>query len=185
MKKYLVGGVAILAVAAAIPLVAGAAGGGDHGPRGKGGHAMHGAHGSHGMHHGGKRRGHQAKARMLDMLETYDLDADGSITQAEVDRFRSDRLAAFDTDGDGKLSLEEYEALWLDAMRARMVDAFQRHDDDGDGAVTVEEFGERTSRLVVLRDRNDDGVLNLDDVKRKRGHHGPRGGETPAGKTDE
>ena len=53
-----------------------------------------------------------------------------------------DRLAEFDADNDGSLTLEEYQALWLDAMRERMVDRFQAHDDDGDAIVTVEEFVE-------------------------------------------
>ena len=55
---------------------------------------------------------------------------------------RSSRLAAFDQNNDGRLTLEEYQAMWLDAMRERMVDRFQAHDDDGDAVVTVEEFVE-------------------------------------------
>jgi EF hand len=105
---------------------------------------------------------------MTEMLETYDTDGDGSVSQAEVDEWRANRLREFDTDGDGQLSLDEYQALWLDAMRERMVDQFQAHDDDGDGQVTVDEFGQRTSRLVMMRDRNEDGVLNLDDTRRGR-----------------
>jgi Ca2+-binding EF-hand superfamily protein len=165
MKKLIAGGIAALALAAAVPLIATA---GDDSRDDRGGHGMRGGHhGEHGMrgHHGDGHGGRDARIRMTEMLETYDADGDGSIGQAEVDEWRANRLREFDTDGDGQLSLDEYQALWLDAMRERMVDQFQAHDDDGDGQVTVEEFGERTARLVMMRDRNDDGVLNLDDTR--------------------
>lgn len=109
-------------------------------------------------HHGG---------HFENILETYDANADGQVTQEEVDAFRADRLAEFDANGDGSLSLQEYEALWLDAYRDRMVDNFQRHDDDGDGAVTIEEFGEDQARLVQRMDRNDDGVIDDADKSRR------------------
>ena len=149
-------------------------------------HGMHGGHGQQGigreLHHeerrgyrdrthgGDKRRGHRLD-RMLDLIETYDQDGDGKVTQAEINKGRADRLAKFDNDGDGRLSLQEYEALWLDAMRERMVDRFQSHDDDGDGQVTVDEFSKRMSRLVLQRDRNDDGAISAEDL---RGHHSGR-----------
>lgn len=37
------------------------------------------------------------------IFETFDANADGSLTQAEVDQVTSDRLATFDTSGDGHL----------------------------------------------------------------------------------
>ena len=89
------------------------------------------------------------------------------ITQEEIDRGAlEDRLAEFDADDDGSLNLEEYQALWLDAMRERMVDRFQAHDDDGDAIVTVEEFGERYGSMVRRVDRNDDGQITQDDLRR-------------------
>jgi Ca2+-binding EF-hand superfamily protein len=97
------------------------------------------------------------------LLETYDANGDGGVTQEEIDSVRAARLSEFDTDQDSQLNLEEYQALWLDAMRERMVDQFQRHDDDGDGVVTAEEFGQDLANIVDRRDRNDDGVLNADD----------------------
>ena len=56
------------------------------------------------------------------LFEAFDANQDGTLTQAEVDQARQAKLAEFDADGDGSLSLEEYQALWLDAMRERMVD---------------------------------------------------------------
>ncbi|WP_112320540.1 EF-hand domain-containing protein [Oceanibium sediminis] len=131
----------------------------------------------HGDGHGGQymqARQHRGDSdrgmgRMRGFLEAFDADGDGGLTQEEIDTARAERLAEFDTDGDGSLSLSEFEALWLDAMRERMVDQFQRHDDDGDGQVTAEEFGERFKGIVAARDTNGDGVLNADDMRR-----GPR-----------
>ena len=155
----------------------------------RGDHGMHRRRGHHDMghasHHGrehGRKRGHGRRIdRVLDLIELYDHDGDGAVTQAEIDQARADRLSEFDDDGNGMLSLQEYEALWLDAMRERMVDRFQSHDDDGDGQVTVEEFSKRTARLVMRRDRNQDGVIGLDDVRRdQQGLHmmRDRGGDS-------
>lgn len=129
--------------------------------------------GKHQMHRtGGGRHGHHGQRggmgmRGLDQLmETYDTNADGTLTQDELTAARAAQLQEFDTDGDGTLSIEEYEALWLDTMRERMVDRFQSHDDDGDGMVTVEEFGEEFENFVERRDRNGDGALSEDDFGR-------------------
>ncbi len=121
-------------------------------------------------HHRGRGDGN---GRMIERMTMWDANEDGQVTQAEIDGFRAARLAEFDADKNGTLSLQEYEQLWLDAMRERMVDQFQRHDDDGDGAVTTAEFGEDFAGMVERMDRNDDGVLSEDDAR--RGRDGKRG----------
>ena len=126
------------------------------------GAGLAGGHGDHGRGWGG---GHGERAQR--MFESFDANQDGTITQAEIDETRSSRLAEFDADGDGSLTIEEYQGLWMDAMRERMVDQFQAHDDDGDGLVTVEEFSERYDSLVQRLDRNGDGQLTQDDLRRR------------------
>lgn len=132
--------------------------------------------GHRGGPHGGGPRG------LEQLIESFDADGDGGVTQEEIISAREARLSEFDANNDGNLDLTEYQALWLDAMHERMVDQFQAHDDDGDGLVTVEEFNERFVNLVERRDRNDDGVLNADDLKRPEGK-GPKGpgGKGPGG----
>jgi Ca2+-binding EF-hand superfamily protein len=133
-------------------------GGGHHmaGPGSFGGHHM----GGPGAGRGGGMRG---------MLTAYDANEDGKLSQEEIDQGRANQLKKFDKDGDGALSLPEYEALWLDAMRDRMVDRFQDHDDNGDGKVTAEEFGERFAGMVKFMDTNDDGVLDQQDMQNRHG----------------
>lgn len=163
ITKVTIGVVATALTAAAIvPVIAQERGGFERGDRGEA--RMIRAH----QRGGGERAG-----RMEQFLETFDTDADGSLTQEEVDATRAARLAEFDTDGDGALTLEEFQALWLDAMRERMVDRFQSHDDDGDGLVTGAEFGERYANIVSRRDQNGDGVLNIDDLRRGQGRNAP------------
>ncbi|MEM8625272.1 MAG: hypothetical protein AAGG47_17355 [Pseudomonadota bacterium] len=135
--------------------------------------------GLRGAHAAFKRgpRGDRRRVRgFFRLAETFDSDGDGRITQDEIDGVRSERLTTFDTNSDGALSLEEYEALWLDAMRERLVRQFQDHDRDGDGIVTAEEFQHRTANMVAIRDRNRDGALSLEDARprRERNGRGPR-----------
>lgn len=142
--------------------------------RGWGGH--HGGYyggPSHGGWHEGRHGGHHKGRRFHRMFESYDTNGDGKLTQAEIDAARADRLARFDADGDQSLTLEEYEALWVDAMRDRMVDRFQHLDENGDAIVTAEEFSRPFARIVQFMDRNDDGEISRDDMRRKG--YGPRG----------
>jgi Ca2+-binding EF-hand superfamily protein len=127
-------------------------------------------------HHGGAFEG---------LFETFDADQDGRLTQAEIDQARQAKLTEFDRDGDGSLTLEEYQALWLDAMRERMVDRFQAHDDDGDGMVTAEEFGERYDRIVSRFDDNGDGAVTRDEIRERMGRrHRGRDRDRPEGERE-
>lgn len=119
-----------------------------------------------GRGHGYKMGKHRHGGERL--FESFDLNDDGKLTQDEVDQTRQERFAKFDTDSDGELSLQEYEALWLDAMRSRMVDRFQNLDDDGDAAVTTEEFVAPFSQLINRMDRDDNGELTRDELRRRR-----------------
>ena len=127
-------------------------------------------HGAYGMHGGGDR-GHGRHGGGRRMMEEYDTNEDGKLTQEEVDQARAGQLKKFDKDGDGMLSIGEYEALWLDAMRERMVDRFQEHDADGDGKVTQEEFGKRYAHMIKRMDRNGDGAYGEEDREMRRRHH--------------
>jgi len=104
---------------------------------------------------------HIARAEAL--IEKFDTDGNGIVTQEEIDAVRAAELAEYDADGDGNLSLEEYQAYWLDRFYERMVDAFQELDADGDGEITDAEFNAGFANIVARLDANGDGGLNADD----------------------
>ncbi len=123
--------------------------------------------GGGGYHHGGPKH-HRKMGRWF--MKRYDANKDGKITQEEIDKNRNDRHAKHDANGDGKLSLEEFQGLWLEAFRTRMVRAFQRFDVDGDANVSLDEYTEPMSKLVERRDRNGDGALSRADRKHRKHH---------------
>ncbi len=118
-------------------------------------------------HHGWQDRDHGGMGGGLAMMEQFDANKDGNLTQAEIDQARKDKLAKFDTNKDGKLNLKEFEALWLETMRQQMVRSFQRLDADGDAIVTSDEYSKPFQHMVDRRDRNGDGQLNKDDAHRR------------------
>jgi hypothetical protein len=119
----------------------------------------------------------------MQMMERYDANKDGKISQEEIDTNRTEWLQRFDTEKDGGLSLKEFEALWLEAHRGRMVREFQFFDRDGDGKVTLEEYKRPLTDLVRNHDRNGDGFLSRDD--RQMGHRrGQHGGGDKAGEDE-
>jgi Ca2+-binding EF-hand superfamily protein len=116
---------------------------------------------------GGHGRGGGPGMGGMGLIDSFDTNNDGKVTQAEIDAARDQRRTQFDRDGNGALSLEEYQGLWLDAMRPRMVRQFQSHDTDGNGSVTAEEFRERYADVVRNLDRNNDGEVTMDELRRR------------------
>jgi hypothetical protein len=127
-----------------------------------------GRHGHMGMMHG----------IGLDMLQKLDTNADGGLSQEEIDAAVNARFSEFDANKDGKLALVEFEALWADLTRPVAVRAFQFLDPDGDAAVSKEELDDRFGAVVARWDHNDDGVLSRDDRRHHRGRgHGREDGD--------
>ena len=144
------GAVAVLAAGALAGIASADMGGGRDG----------GMHRMWGEGHGRGMMGQQ-------MMERYDTDKDGKITQAEIDQNRTAWHGEFDADKNASLSLEEFRALWLKARGEMIVREFQYFDADGSGQVTLEEYQKPLSGLVASRDRNGDGVLSRDDRGRR------------------
>lgn len=122
-----------------------------------------------GRHGGWRRHGHGFRR----LIERFDTDKDGKLTQDELNKARIDLLARYDANKDGALSLDEFQKLWLDFKRLRMVRVFQRFDRDGDASITSDEFLKPFAHAVERMDRNDDGVLDKSDRRRRFGS--PRG----------
>lgn len=145
------------------------AGWGD-GERGWGRHGGEGGHWgkSHGGRHGMGGMGGPGGGMFRTLFTEVDADKDGKVTQAEIDAFRDAKVASADASGDGSLSIEEFDTLYREFTRSRMVDAFQRLDDDGDGQVTKAEMDDRLANIVKFMDRNGDGALSMEDRGRGR-----------------
>jgi Ca2+-binding EF-hand superfamily protein len=119
------------------------------------------------------------------LIEQFDANKDGSITQQEIDTGRADQLKKFDADGNGVLSLDEYRTLWVAAMQEPIVRSFQSYDKDGDAKVTITEFSERLDSLVQRLDHNHDGKIDANELLARNdgprdpggpgGFHGPHG----------
>lgn len=117
--------------------------------------------------------GHGMMGREL--MQRYDADKDGKVTQAEIDQNRTQWHGEFDADKNASLSLQEFTALWLKAKNEMIVREFQFFDADGNGQVTLDEYRLPMQDMVARRDRDGDGALSPDDRggrgKRGEGHH--------------
>ena len=120
---------------------------------------------------GGYRGGH-----MMDLAERYDANKDGLVTQEEIDGNRTETHAKFDADKSGDLSLTEFQALWTEANKDRMVREFQRFDADGDSKVPLDEYKKPLATIVADMDSNGDKALSKDDRPQRHGKHGKRHG---------
>ena len=133
-------------------------------------------------------RGHHGKSfdRAEHLFERYDTNQDGKITKDEIASARKASITKYDADKNGQLSLDEFQGLFNEIMRHRMVRMFQKLDRDGDAKVSEAEIARRVDRMMAHLDRNDDGEIECSELKRKhkghdrdhdrdeRGRHGDR-----------
>jgi len=126
--------------------------------------------------HGMRKRhgGRGARGMMGAIMKKADANGDRAVTQEEIDTYRAGLVSGADVSGDGNLSLAEFETIYAQMIRERMVDVFQKLDADGDGQVTQAEMDKRFGNIVERMDRNQDGQLDRDD-RAKRGHGKMRG----------
>ena len=120
-----------------------------------------------GVGRGKAPRGRGGRGGMMRLFEEADADGNGAVTQAEIDAWRAAQVERADTDADGGLSLEEFQTIWQERARPRMVDAFQNLDEDGDGRITDAELDDRFGRIVARLDRDGDGALSPADRGRR------------------
>ncbi len=106
------------------------------------------------------------------LFEEIDADGDGAVTRAEANRFRETRFAGADADASGGLSLAEFQDLWVEMLRDRVADRFQRLDADGDGTVSPVEFERPLERMFGRLDENGDGAVTQAEIRDRHGWRG-------------
>jgi len=126
------------------------------------------------FHRGAGPMGALPLGRIDNLMETFDTDGDGVVTQAEIDAVRAGELAEYDANGDGQLNLEEYTAYWTAQMFERIVDAFQELDANGDGNVTMEEWNAGIGTIVARLDQDGDAALGPTDMPQRAVPNGER-----------
>jgi len=160
--------------------------GGPGGPGGEGfgppldGDGPHGARGEFGPGPRHDGRGPHGRALSPELLERFDLDADGELSQEErhaahdemrhrFEQRRAEAVEEFDTDGDGALTGDEREAARAEIRRrVHLRLAVRAADVDGDGSLSAEELVDAGVRIVEgepAMDANGDGVVNDADFE--------------------
>ncbi len=123
----------------------------------------HGPGDEHGREMGGDHGG------MMEMMQAFDADADGTVTSDELRTGLEGRLSEYDADGDGTLSIDEFEALHSAMIREHMVDRFQHLDNDGDGEITAEEIAAPADRMQRMQQRREQMMQSTPGQQPERG----------------
>lgn len=141
----------------------------------------------------GKHKGPRGGGANTSLIQ-FDADKDGQITRTEIDAGLQAQFNTADTNSDGKLDAAELQKYndarkaerkaRYDAWKAKNPDAKDRtHADRGgragfdpmknmdwnrDGFVTPDEFGGRVRAQVMRADKDGDGNVAVEDLKRHR-----------------
>lgn len=114
---------------------------------------------------------------------TLDTDGNGALTVAELEAAHGARFNAMDTDGDGAVSLEELTAASSERMAKRAERMLSHMDKNDDGVLQADEMkprGANAERMISHADSNDDGEISqeeFDAMGEKRGERGGHGGK--------
>ncbi len=107
------------------------------------------------------------------LIQKLDINHDGALDRSEFRAARNDKFDVVDTDGDDAISRSEFEAVVVRFRALHGLDrnvgqtgqspVFDRVDLDGDDLVTRDEFNATADRMFAHLDRNDDGLLTVQD----------------------
>ncbi|WP_368184473.1 EF-hand domain-containing protein [Aestuariibius sp. HNIBRBA575] len=116
-------------------------------------------------------------------FEELDTDANGTLSQEELQAPMLERFSAADTDGDGALSAEEMLAAAQSQNQSRIERRIERMvsrmDANEDGVLQMDEMGqsERRGSGFARMDANEDGVISAEEFESaKEGRHGRHDG---------
>jgi Ca2+-binding EF-hand superfamily protein len=122
----------------------------------------------------------EVKAHQGTIFASVDANSDSSLTQEEFNMIKEMRKAEREAKKaeNGEQTTETAQSDDKDGKKRKGKRGgkrgemrgmgFERLDADNSGAVSLEEFTAHADKMFDRMDRNDDGVINTDDVKRKR-----------------
>lgn len=114
----------------------------------------------------GPRRHHQGGFE----FERADTDDSGDVTFEEFAAAMSERIGFADADAnsDGSLTVEEIAAeMQRQREHRRAQRMVERFDTDDDGVLSLSEIETHQRKVFALMDRNDDGVVAEDELRRR------------------
>ena len=132
-----------------------------------------------------EKKGHSKRERRSSgahskgaFLESYDLDGDGRVTEAEFYEARDQGYEARDADGNGRVVPDEYVAEYEERLNRQLTEQRDRQlkqayvrfdvlDGDKDGVMTREEFRNSGKRMFDRLDTNKDGVVDENDTAKR------------------
>lgn len=125
------------------------------------------------------RDGHMGRGPGIDFA-TMDLDSDGSVTMEEIEAAHAARFADADTDGDGGLSADELTAQATANNAERMARGIERMlsrmDENEDGILQMDEMkprgGRGLDRMFSHLDADEDGAISADEFEAAKAERG-------------
>jgi len=108
-----------------------------------------------------------------------DLNKDGKVTRAELDKAVSVEFA-----GAGKgqsITPDQFYGIVVARYRDTASKMFERMDQDHDGKLTLAEFSAREEKLFSRLDKNGDGIITRDELSSSRRGHGMNHGQGKSG----
>ncbi|MEM9550481.1 MAG: calcium-binding protein [Pseudomonadota bacterium] len=100
-----------------------------------------------------------------------DANADGELTEQELQNHRSVRFQSLDADSNGSVTVEELDQNMRDNARDRAERIVERLDANGDGALSEDEMAPRRDRAGRMFDRIDadnSGTISEDEFETAR-----------------